>query len=369
MMKHLSLLIKPASSLCNMRCKYCFYANVSDCRDVRDYGIMQEKTTNKVLDAVFTDLKENDFVTFAFQGGEPTMAGLNYFRHFVFYADECKKKKKVTVDYSIQTNGLFIDDEWCEFLKKNNFLVGLSLDGTPEYHDQNRLDQFGVGTYIRVSNTVKLFKKYKIDFNVLCVLTKENAKEPQKLWEYFMETNIRFLQFIPCIPELDEVDNEYSLTPELFHDFYVAIFKLWIDQIKKHNYISVKLFDDMANMLVYRRITGCGLIGNCSLQYIIEADGSVYPCDFYVLDEYCLGNLKKNSLSQIREAYEKSAFHRLRGKLSTKCENCKVLNLCHGGCIRLRQSMYIRDGYCGYGELLSEIGDSLIQAAYIITTI
>ena len=365
-MKDLSVLIKPASSLCNMRCRYCFYADVSDKREIRSYGIMQPETTEKVIDALFADADDNAHISIAFQGGEPTLAGICYFRHLIAYVEEHQKKKAVSVDYSIQTNGYLINEEWCELFRKHRFLVGISLDGPSEYHNRNRLDAAGKGTYQRLMSAIKCLRQYGIEFNILCVLTKDNARHPEKLWNFFLEQRLDYIQFIPCLPELDEEDNTYSLTPQLFHDFYLSLFRLWLEQVKKRNYISIKLFDDIANMLVYSRLTGCGLNGSCNLQCIVEADGSVYPCDFYVLDEYRLGNLTADPMPAIRKAYKDSSFHELRRELPKVCQNCKFTKLCHGGCVRLRQSMYLQGDYCGYKKLLEEIGRPLMQAAQFL---
>ena len=168
-MKQISVLIKPASSLCNIRCKYCFYANVSALREVRSFGKMTLEVAEKMITNIFQDLADGDVLTLAFQGGEPTLAGLSYFEHIV--ALVVAQVKQIDVHYTIQTNGMVINEQWCRFLKANNFLVGLSIDGHPLYHDLNRIDPKGSGTFHRVMLTKQLFDTYDIDYNVLCVLT------------------------------------------------------------------------------------------------------------------------------------------------------------------------------------------------------
>lgn len=360
-MRQLTFLIKPASSLCNLRCRYCFYADVSNHREVRNYGIMNAETSERLIDAAVGNIEKGGDITFAFQGGEPTMAGIDYFRHFTDYAVIAAKEKHINVSFTIQTNGILIDDEWCRLLMEKSFLVGLSMDGPEKYHDENRVDAGGNGSWEKVTDTAARLKEYGIDYNILCVLTGKNAGYPAKLWDFFLKNGHRYLQFIPCLPELSMQEDEYSLTPQLFCSFYTELFDLWRNEIRKGNYISVKLFDDLANMFVFRRLTACGLNGSCNLQYVAEADGSIYPCDFYVLDEYRLGNIREDPLDIIQEGYSRSGFHDLRKELPDICKNCKYINLCHGGCVRLRQSMYIRDSYCGYKDLLSRIGDPLIN--------
>ncbi len=168
-LKHISVLIKPASSLCNLRCNYCFYADVSSLREVKSYGRMKHAVAEQMIENIYCDLKDGDRLSLAFQGGEPTFAGLRYYEHIVGLI--AKQTKRVEVNYAIQTNGTIINRFWCDFLKKHHFLVGLSIDGHPLYHDLNRLDAKGQGTFHRVLETKRLFDEYQIDYNILCVLT------------------------------------------------------------------------------------------------------------------------------------------------------------------------------------------------------
>lgn len=200
-MKHISVLIKPASSLCNLRCSYCFYANVSSLREVRSFGKMKEEVTEKMIENIYADLEDGDQLTLAFQGGEPTLAGLQYFQHLIAYVGT--KEKKVQVSYTLQTNGTMINEKWCAFLKEHDFLVGLSIDGHPLYHDLHRVDPKGRGTFQRVLQTKQLFDYYEIDYNVLCVLTNPLAKEAKKVFRFLKEQQIDFVQFIPCLEDLD----------------------------------------------------------------------------------------------------------------------------------------------------------------------
>lgn len=189
MRKSVSVLIKPASSLCNLRCKYCFYADVSSLRKVKSFGRMKLETVDSLIENVFVDLNDGDQLTIAFQGGEPTLAGLRYYQYFL--AKIKKQTKKVGVHYAIQTNGMVINDAWCNLLKEHNFLVGLSIDGTPIYHDLNRVDVRGRGTFYRVMQTKKLFDQYGIEYNVLCVLTNPLAKHAKKVFDFFQQNHVK----------------------------------------------------------------------------------------------------------------------------------------------------------------------------------
>lgn len=348
------MLIKPASALCNLRCKYCFYANVSSLREVRSYGKMKIDVAEQMITNIYKDLENGDELTLAFQGGEPTLAGLSYFRDITELIT--KQTKHVRAHYAIQTNGTVINEKWCAFLKEHNFLVGLSIDGHSLYHDLNRVDTRGRGTFQRVLQTKDLFDRYEIDYNVLCVLTNPLAKEAKKVFRFLKEQRIHYVQFIPCLDDLDVVErNGYVLTPKRFASFYHQILQLWLGELQQGHYISIKLFDDIINLLVHRQVTACGILGNCQVQYVIEADGSVYPCDFYVLDEYRMGYIQEQTLRQLFSQDISKKFLCEKEPLSEKCRTCPFLKMCHGGCKRMKDAIYVDErNFCGYAHLLKE---------------
>lgn len=352
-MKHISVLIKPASGLCNIRCRYCFYANVSSLREVQSYGKMTLTTMEKMIDQIYIDLEDGDELSLTFQGGEPTLAGLPYFEKLTNYVGV--QGKKVKVHYAIQTNGMLINEKWCHFLKKYQFLVGLSIDGNPMYHDLNRVDVKGRGTYHRVMLTKQLFDQYQVDYNVLCVLTNPLAKQPKKVFQFMKKENIKYIQFIPCLDDFYvEKRSSYALTPKRFASFYRTIFQLWLEEFRQGNYISVKLFDDVVNLFCREKITACGILGNCQVQYVIEADGSVYPCDFYVLDEYRLGFIQEKSLRELFEQENARRFVCEKRQENSFCATCPFKAACGGGCKRMKDAMYVDEqgAFCGYQSFL-----------------
>jgi uncharacterized protein len=353
-MKHISVLIKPASSICNLRCKYCFYANVSSLREVRSFGKMKVDVAEKMIKNIFVDLEDGDELTLAFQGGEPTMAGLSYFRTITQLISE--QRKRVKVHYALQTNGTIINEKWCAFLKEHDFLVGLSIDGQPLYHDLNRVDSKGRGTFHRVMLTKQLFDAYEIEYNVLTVLTNPLAKEAKKVFRFLKEQHIEYVQFIPCLDDLDAIQkNEHALTPKRFASFYHQLFACWLEELKSGHYISIKLFDDLMNLFVGRQVTACGILGNCQMQYVIEADGSVYPCDFYVLDDYRMGYIQEQTLRELFEQEISRDFLCEKPALQEKCQKCPFIQVCGGGCKRMKDAMYVDEqNFCGYEQLLSE---------------
>ena len=231
-MKHISVLIKPASSLCNIRCKYCFYSNVSSLREVRSFGKMKAEVAQKMIDNIYQDLADGDQLTLAFQGGEPTLAGLSYFKLITKLVSQ--QSKNVSVQYALQTNGILINENWCRFLKAHDFLVGLSIDGHPMYHDLNRVDTKGRGTFHKVIKTKQLFDTFEIEYNVLCVLTNQLAKEAKKVFQFIQDQNIHFIQFIPCLDDLETTEvNHNALTPKIFAGFYKEILACWLAELRK----------------------------------------------------------------------------------------------------------------------------------------
>lgn len=362
-MKRVSVMIKPASSGCNIRCRYCFYLDVAARRETASFGIMSEDAAADLVKNVYADLEDGDDLTLAFQGGEPTIAGLPWFRRFVSLVKA--QTKKVSVSWALQTNALLLDEEWCEFLKENRVLVGVSLDGYREANDASRVDAAGKGTYQRIMQSVKLLRKHKVDFNVLMTLTNELARHPQLVWKEIVKQDFRFVQFTPCLGELEEEKRTpYELTPVRFVSFYEEIFRVWVQEFRKGNYYSIKLFDDLINLLAKGEVNACGLVGFCGAQFVVEADGSAYPCDFYVLDRWKLGSVREKTLSALFESEAGNAF-RIRPADRLLCGACPYRRICGGGCRRMQASVCYGPGEtdCGYRMLLEKILPELQQIA------
>ncbi|MHC5373541.1 SPASM domain-containing protein [Enterococcus sp. LJL120] len=351
-MKHISVMIKPASALCNLRCNYCFYADVSSLREVRSYGRMKQGVARKMIDNIFVDLEDGDHLTLAFQGGEPTLAGLKYYEDIVSLVNT--QAKNIDVHYAIQTNGILIDEKWCRFLAENQFLVGLSLDVVAAEHNFNRVDTRGQGTFTRVLATKKMFDHYRVDYNILCVLTNNLAQKAAEVFDFILSNHIEYIQFIPCLDDLDaKKSSREALTPSHFAKFYQELLTMWSEELQRGHYVKVKLFDDLLQLFGNQQITACGILGDCQVQYVIEADGSVYPCDFFVLDQYRLGNIQEKSLRSLFETEISHEFRCEKAPLAKECQQCPFLKVCFGGCKRMKQAIYLDEtSYCGYQNLL-----------------
>ncbi len=359
-----NIMIKPASGHCNLRCKYCFYIDECNLRDEYSMGMMTTHDATALVNQVLGQLAPSDAINFAFQGGEPTLAGLAYFEAFV--AAVSAHPFAGTVSYALQTNGYVIDAQWAAFLHQHNFLVGLSLDGPAQYHDANRVNTQGEGTFAQIIKVKKLLDTHKVEYNILTVLTERAARHPKEYWNFIVKNKIQFIQFVPCLAELSGGSSGGSaLSPARFASFYTALFPLWADELMRGHYISIKFFDDFYNLLLHRNCTACGFTGRCNIQLIVEADGGVYPCDFYVLDEWKLGNIYHDSLHRLQTGAKADAFLQRPRTGGTLCESCKYRNLCGGGCPRMKTAMYLDEAKntCGYKAFLDNCHTQLDQVA------
>ena len=358
-------MLKPASSACNLRCRYCFYEDEAAARSTTSYGIMGKDISQAIIENVFAGLDGKDEVTFAFQGGEPTIAGVDFFRNFTEYVDSQKRScPNVAVSYAIQTNATLLNDDWCLLFKDKGFLVGVSLDLHRGCHNSVRVTSNGEGTFDAVLAGIGLLKEHGVDYNILCTLTDEIAMYPRKVWDMIIKNDFEYVQFTPCMDGLDD-KNGYGLTPARFASFYKDIFDRWYEDFMAGKGRSIKLFDDIANLLLFGKRTACGIDGHCSPQIIAEADGSVYPCDFYCLDEYRIGNLAKENILDLYKKSESSVTARYEP--SEKCRSCRYAQVCGGGCKRMRKNICFTndsDSYCGYEDLLDYIAPRINRLRY-----
>lgn len=329
-----SLFIKPASGNCNMNCKYCFYVDEMKNRKTSSYGTMSLNTLEAIVEKSLKSAGRS--FMFSFQGGEPTLAGLDFFNHLISFEKKYKKPNQ-TIHHSLQTNGYALNEEWAEFFAKNNFLVGLSLDGNKDIHDANRQDYLNRDTFKKVMKTAELFKSKGVEFNILTVVTPKNARHAKQVYSFFKKNGLKYQQYIPCLPPLGENNIQKDcLTPEQYGIFLKDLFQQWYIDKKNGNNIYIRYFENLLQMLAGYPPEACGLSGNCCNQWVVEADGGVYTCDFYVLDKWMLGNFNTNSVEEIEKNPIVSEFINLSKEIPQKCQKCKWFDLCHGGCKRER---------------------------------
>ncbi len=336
-MPPLSIMIKPASSLCNMRCKYCFYHNVTELREVSSFGVMSADTADNLIKKALA-FANGESIAFAFQGGEPLIAGLNYYEHFVETV-RLNNHLNSQIYFSIQTNGTLVTDEWCKFFHRNNFLVGLSLDGSFE-HNKFRVDEKRENTFYKIINTAEKLKRHKVDFNILTVLTGHCADNIEEIYKYFRNKGFRYLQFIPCLRAFgDNSESELYMTNEQYANYLIKGFNLYVKDYVRGEYTSVRYFDNIVHLYLGNPTEQCGMCGHCMHQFVAEGNGNIYPCDFYCTDEWLLGNIndEKENFDTLAHCDKAISFLRESLAVSEKCRQCRFYPLCRaGGCKRTR---------------------------------
>lgn len=369
-MPPVSVLMKPSSGMCNMSCDYCFYCDETQKRRQESYGFMSEQTLKNVIRK--TMLRAEGSVSYAFQGGEPTLRGIEFFEQAVMLQKKYNKNG-IQVNNALQTNGYLLDADWCRFLKKHNFLVGVSVDGTKEIHDTYRHDKAGGPTFARVLGATKLLDAFGADYNILTVVNSKVAEHIVEIYAFYKKQGWNFQQYIACLDPLDEPhgQNAYALSPEQYGIFLTELFDLWYADWKAGQAPYIRQFENYIGVLAGYMPEACDQRGICGIQNVVEADGSVYPCDFYMIDEYRLGNFNENRLEEINQKRESLGFVARSKCLCETCRACPFFKICRGGCQRNRdyngQSGCYENYFCeGYRMFFNscigrmrEIADSL----------
>lgn len=337
-----TILIKPASSLCNMQCRYCFYCDEAGKREHASYGMMSEETLRTIIKKMMFQADRE--VCFAFQGGEPTLRGKEFYRKALEF-EKRFNRNRVQVRNVLQTNGLELDEEWCSLFREGDFLIGVSVDGTKEIHDSFRRDRTGGDTYERICRNIRLLEQYGVPYNILTVVTSRTADHIRKIYGEYKQRGWMYQQYIICLDPLGEEpgQREYSLIPEKYGRFLTELFDLWYRDWRRGKAPYIRQFENYIGILLGYPPESCEQRGICSVQCVTEADGSVYPCDFYVLDEYRLGSFCEGRVTDFIRSAAAEAFLNRTGKEENGCAGCEWHALCRGGCRRhwvLKSGMY-----------------------------
>lgn len=363
-MQHISVLIKPASSACNMKCAYCFYEDVANSREQEFQGFLREEQMEQVIVEAMK-LAERS-CSFLFQGGEPTLAGLSFYES-VIRLQKKHRKDGVLIYNSIQTNGYRLTEDMICFFVRERFLIGVSLDGPEQVHDLYRTGRSGGGTFREVMETIALLKRFRADYNVLCVVTEESAKKGREIYRFYREQGFGWMQFIPCLAPLDGAPEGggYAPSPTTYGRFLTEVFDCWLGDLKRGEFVSIRHLDNWMAILLGGQPACCGMVGRCSIQFVVEGDGGVYPCDFYVLDEWRMGTVGEQSFESMCEGTAAREFLEESAKLPEDCRTCRFYVLCRNGCRRERSAG--KNIYCeSYRMFFSDREKELEQAAHLI---
>ena len=336
MARPFTLLIKPAGPDCNIACQYCFYA----CKE-EFFGGGAHRMSDEVLNCLVRSYMGCGFEqnSFAWQGGEPTLMGLDFYKKVVDLQIKYGRSGQAVTN-ALQTNGILLDADWCQFLTEYEFLCGISMDGPKEFHDHYRKDRSGEGTFDRVMAGIDNCRKYNTEFNILVLLNNLNVQHPDKLFDFFTGMGINFLQFVPCVEQSADDPHTaapYSITPEQYGKFLCRIFDRWMDYgVQK---LSVRIFDSMLSFMLGRPHTECTFARRCNDYIVIEHNGDAFCCDFYVTGDTKLGNITETPIEELANNEVKREFSRRKTQIDNKCLVCRYLDICRGGCPKNREML------------------------------
>ena len=336
-MTPISVLIKPASGQCDMHCDYCFYCDEAVKRQRASYGFMSEETLKNVIRKCVIPAEGS--CTIAFQGGEPTLCGLSFFQKSVEFSRHFNRKG-IQINFALQTNGWGITEDWCRFFAEQHFLVGVSVDGTPWIHDRYRHGPGRTPTYARVVEATRMLEQNHVEYNILTVVTRDVAENIREIYQSYQDKGWNYLQFITCLDPLGELRGQrpYALLPERYGQFLIDLFDLWYTDYRRGRAPFIRQFENYIGILLGGVPESCEQRGRCGIQYVVEADGSVYPCDFYVLDQWKLGDLNVHRIAEIDARRRSLGFCARSRNHPAECASCTWRALCRGGCYRSRST-------------------------------
>ena len=356
--KPMYVMLKPVGSKCNLDCDYCYYLEKE-----RLYSKKNQVMSDELLERFIQQYIESQTmpqVMFTWHGGETLMRPLSFYKRAV----ELQKKyaRGRQIDNSIQTNGTLLNDDWCAFFKENNFLVGISIDGPKEFHDEYRRDKMGRPSFHRVMKGIELLKKHEVEFNCMAVVNDYNVDYPLEFYRFFKEIGCKYVQFTPIVERIRKAPsllklataresfNDVELAPytvpaEKWGKFLCAVFDEWVKQDVGKIYIQI--FDSTLANWVGEQPGVCTMAKTCGHAGAMEFNGDVYSCDHFVFPEYRLGNIYSKTLTSMMYSQEQLKFGNDKfDTLPKQCRECPVLFACYGECPKNR---FIKDKYGNEG--------------------
>lgn len=347
----LYVMAKPVGSVCNLACTYCYYLEKSHLyRQEEPSG--RFTMSDELLERFIKEYIESQTmpqVLFTWHGGETLMRPLAFYKRVV----ELQRKyaRGRTIDNSLQTNGTLLTDEWCRFFKENNWLVGVSIDGPQEFHDEYRRNKQGMPSFQKVMRGIALLNKHGVEWNALAVVNDFNADYPLDFYHFFKEIGCRYIQFTPIVERiLPHADGrhlaspadgeeiplaEFSVTPAQWGEFLCTLFDEWVRHDVGEYFIQ--LFDSTLANWVGQQPGVCTLAETCGHAGVMEYNGDVYACDHFVFPEYKLGNIRTHTLTEMMYSQRQQQFGAMkRDALPTQCRECEFLFACHGECPKNR---------------------------------
>lgn len=363
---------KPSGSICNLDCKYCFYLEKDKLYPDRNKNWKMSDETLELFIKQQINAQQGQDVDIAWQGGEPTLLGIKFYEKAVELAEKHRGSKDV--HFTFQTNGILIDDNWCKFFKRNNVLVGISIDGTAELHDAYRVTRSGKPTHDKVMSGIEYLIRHNIEFNTLTVVNNVNAKHPLEVYRFLKSIGSKFMQFIPLVEQSASDVSETELT--LIHpdsklkasvtdwsvpawqygEFLNKIFDEWVRRDVASIYVQT--FDTTLGSWCNQGGGACTFAPTCGSALALEANGDLYTCDHYVYPEYKLGNIHEIPIKTLHQSDKAVGFGvAKKSRLTPECKSCDFKFACNGGCPKQRFTSsrsgahhhnYLCDGYLHY---------------------
>ena len=354
---------KAVGAVCNLACDYCYYLEKTNLYKDISKHVMSDELLEKFIKEYIGSQTMND-VLFTWHGGETLMRPLSFYKRAVELQKQYANGKHI--DNCIQTNGTLLTDEWCRFFKENNWLVGISIDGPQEFHDEYRKNRQGRPSVVKVMHGIELLKKHGVEWNAMAVVNDYNADYPLDFYNFFKEIGCKYIQFAPIVERIvphtdgrhlaspmdkEEKLADFSVSPEQWGNFLCAIFDEWVK--KDVGEIFVQIFDStLANWMGVQPGV-CSMAETCGHAGVMEFNGDVYSCDHYVFPEYKLGNIYKNSLIEMMYSERQQEFGLMKKKsLPQQCKDCEFLFACNGDCPKNRFAK-TKDGEPGLNYLCS----------------
>ena len=344
------IMTKPAGPLCNLDCKYCFYLEKENLYPHTRKWAMPDEVLEAYVRS-YIESQDTETVNFTWQGGEPTLLGVDFFERAVDLQRRYAGRKRIT--NSIQTNGTLLDDHWGEFLSRHRFLVGISIDGPRELHDFYRVDKGSAGTFDRVMRGMEVLKRHRVEFNTLTVVNRHNSKHPLQVYRFLKSIGSRFMQFIPVAERKATAATEdglvliqpafqgpaevtdWSVEPRAFGEFLVAIFDEWVKADVGAYY--VQHFDVALESWLGLPQSLCVFNRTCGSALAMEHTGDLYSCDHFVYPEFKLGNIMESSMGEMAHSPRQRDFGNAKlDTLPRMCRECSVRFACNGECPKHR---------------------------------
>jgi uncharacterized protein len=356
--KPMYVMLKPVGSKCNLDCDYCYYLEKENLYEKKN-PVMSEELLERFIKQ-YIESQTMPEIMFTWHGGETLMRPLSFYKRAVELQKQYAQGRHI--DNSIQTNGTLLNDEWCKFFKENNFLVGISIDGPKEFHDEYRRDKMGRPSFHRVMRGIELLKKHEVEFNCLAVVNDYNVDYPLEFYNFFKEIGCQYIQFTPIVERIrknnsllklatakqteDEVDlAPYTVPADKWGNFLCAIFDEWIKEDVGKIYIQI--FDSTLANWVGEQPSVCTMAKTCGHAGAMEFNGDVYSCDHFVFPEYRLGNIYNKTLTSMMYSDEQMKFGNDKfDTLPKQCRECDFLFACYGECPKNR---FIKDKYGNEG--------------------